>query len=223
MEAKVDFSIGEIFLEIGLLEEARESVERALATFLNIGNRQGESEVLGTLGGIHLAMGDVQLAREYFEQSIQVKGQIGNVVGMLHSQITLARIANLEGRHEDALKQADEVLKQARKRGLRTIELECLTEIMQAKAQLENAESALKVLGPDEDPELLQPLTSPALISFAYKAGEISSQAGSDERAKSILRCRGKVSRAFSTGWTIRNGKTRITKSAKPFWTRIAR
>jgi tetratricopeptide (TPR) repeat protein len=183
MEAKVDFSIGEIFLEIGLYDEAREACERSLSTFLNIGNRQGESEVLGTLGGIQLARGNIQLAREYFERSIQVKREIGNVVGMLHSQITLARIANLEGRHDDALKLAREVLENARKRTLRSIELECMTEIMHAKSQIEGPSGALKILSPNEEPEQLEVTCSPALISFAYKAGELSAQAGDEGRA----------------------------------------
>lgn len=192
MEGKVDYSIGEIFLEVGLFNEARESCERALQIFLTIGNRQGESEVLGTLGGIHLAMGDIQLAREYFERSLQVKIEIGNAVGMLHSEITLARIANLEGRHSEALKTAEEVLEKARKRSLRNLELEALTEIMVAKTQMNGPLEALQVLSPSEEPEQLDVSISPALITFAYKAGEFAFQAGDETRALQYIAISGK-------------------------------
>jgi len=193
MEAKVDFSMGEIFLEVGLLDRARESCESALQTFLTIGNRQGESEVLGTLGGIHLARGDIQIARGYFERSIEVKKAIGNMVGMLHSRITLARIANMEGRHEQAIEIAKEVHESAHKRGLRSIELECLTEIMSAKSQLKDASDALTVLGPDEDPKLLNNNISSALISFAFKAGELAFQAGDEVKALNYIGLSGKI------------------------------
>jgi tetratricopeptide (TPR) repeat protein len=193
MEAKVDFSMGEIYLEVGLLDKARESCENALQIFMTIGNRQGESEVLGTLGGIHLSKGDVQIARGYFERSIEVKQAIGNMVGMLHSKITLARIANMEGRHDEAQKIAAEVHESAKKRGLRSIELECLTEIMVARAQLKNPGAALEILSPNEDPKLLSDSISSALITFAYKAGELAFQAGDEEKALSYIGLSGKI------------------------------
>jgi len=193
MEAKVDFSIGEIFLEVGLIDKARSACERALETFLTIGNRQGESEVLGTLGGIHLARGDIQIAKEYFTRSIEVKKAIGNMLGMLHSRITLARIANLEGRHDEALKIAGEVLESARRRKLRSIELECLTEIMVARSQIENPSGALAVLGSEEEPSELGDQASPALVTFAYKAGELSFQAGDESRALKYIALSGKI------------------------------
>ena len=193
MEAKVDFSIGEIFLEVGLLQHAREACERALETFLTIGNRQGESEVLGTLGGIHLARGDIQIAKEYFERSIEVKKAIGNMVGMLHSKITLARIANLEGRHDEAIRLADEVFESARQRNLRSIELECLTEKMVAKSQLEGPSEALSILSPEEEPRNLEASISSALISFSYKAGELSFQVGDEDRALRYIGLSGKI------------------------------
>ncbi len=193
MEAKVDFSIGEIFLEVGLLDKARESCERALETFMTIGNRQGESEVLGTLGGIHLAKGDIQIAKEYFERSIEVKKAIGNVVGMLHSRITLARISNMEGRHEEALRLAREVLESAKYRNLRSIELECLTEIMVAQSQLQSPTEALNVLGPEEEPAHLSAGISSALVTFAYKAAELSFQVGDEDRALKYIALSGKI------------------------------
>ncbi len=193
MEAKVDFSMGEIFLEVGLLDKAREFCERALETFLTIGNRQGESEVLGTLGGIHLSTGDIQIAREYFERSIEVKKAIGNMVGMLHSQITLARIANMEGRHEESIILAQEVLETARSKNQRSIELECLTEIMVARAQLENPATALDILSPDEEPDKLTSNISSALITFAYKVGELAFQAGDENRALEYIELSGGI------------------------------
>jgi tetratricopeptide (TPR) repeat protein len=193
IEGKVDFSIGEIYLEVGLFDEARESCERALETFLTIGNRQGESEVLGTLGGIHIATGDLQLAREYFERSLEVKRHIGNIVGILHSQITLARISNMEGRHEDAVKQAESVLKVARERGHRSIELECLTEMMHARAHIDGAAQALTLLSSKENAEEIVPRPSAALVSFSYKVGEISFQAGDENRALKYIAIAGKI------------------------------
>jgi len=193
MEAKVDFSIGEIYLEVGLFDKAREACEAALETFITIGNRQGESEVLGTLGGVHLAKGDIQISREYFEKSIEVKKAIGNTVGMMHSQITLARIANMEGRHEEGLRLAQEVLENARTRNQKSIELECLTEIMVAKAHLENPQSALKMISDDINPKSLNNGISAALITFAYKAGEIAFQAGDEEKALDYIGLSGKI------------------------------
>jgi tetratricopeptide (TPR) repeat protein/tRNA A-37 threonylcarbamoyl transferase component Bud32 len=183
MEARVDHSIAEILLEVGLLEEAKESCEYALSGFMGVGNTQGESDVLGTLGRIHLAMGDTQLAREYSERCAEAERQSGNMLGMLRSQATLARIANMEGNYSNAVKVAGETLKEARERRLRSIELECLTEIMQARAQMEGASRIFEVLGPEEDPDCLDPSSSPATISFAYKAGELSLQAGDVNRA----------------------------------------
>jgi len=193
MEAKVDFSMGEIYLEIGLMDKARAACERALATFMTIGNRQGESEVLGTLGGIHLAKGDIQIAKGYFERSIEVKKAINNMVGMLHSQITLAKIANMEGRHPEALELAEQVLETAQGKKLRSIELECLTEIMSARASLDSPTEALDLLGPDEEPAKLSSMISSALITFAYKAGELAFQAGDEERALSYIELSGKI------------------------------
>jgi tetratricopeptide (TPR) repeat protein/tRNA A-37 threonylcarbamoyl transferase component Bud32 len=192
MEAKVDFTLGEIYLEIGLLDRARTSCENSLSTFVTIGNRQGECEVLGVLGSIHLSLENIQIAREYFERSIEVRRAIGNTVGLLQSRITLARITNMEGRHDEALKLSQEVLKNVRARKNRGIELECLTEILIAKSQINSAKEALYILGPDENPEELK-LDSPSLISFAFKVGELAFQAGDENKALKYIALSGRM------------------------------
>ncbi len=193
IEGKVDLSIGEIYYEIGLFNKAKEACERALTTFVTIGNRQGESEVLGTLGGIHLSVGDIQIAKEYFEKSLEVKRAIGNIVGMLHSQITLAKIANLEGRHEEALRLAQQVLADARKREQRSIELESLTEIMHSHTKLDGPEKALRVLGPGQEPDQLKNVSPSAVITFAYKVGELAFQTGDESRALRYIGLAGRI------------------------------
>jgi tetratricopeptide (TPR) repeat protein len=193
IEGKVDLSIGEIYYEIGLLDEAREACERALNTFITIGNRQGESEVLGTLGGVHLYLGDIQIAKGYFEQSLDVKRAIGNMVGMLHSQVTLARIANMEGRHEEALYLAEQVLEGAKERDLKAIELEALSEIMQAKSKIESPTRALKLLTSQHEPEKLKAVSPSVAVTFAYKVGELAFQAGDEARALKYIGLAGRT------------------------------
>ena len=192
MEAKVDFTLGEIYLEIGLLDKAVESCESALSTYITIGNRQGESDVLAMLGSVHLAMDNIQIAREYFERSIEVRKAVGNKIGILQSQITLARIANLEGRHAEALKLTQEIMKDVHVRKNRSLELECLTEVLVARSQIDSAEEALHILGPDEEPAELK-IDSRTLIPFAFKVGELAFQAGDENKALKYIALSGKM------------------------------
>jgi tetratricopeptide (TPR) repeat protein len=192
MEAKVDFTLGEIYLEIGLLHKAVSSCESALSTFITIGNRQGESDVLAMLGSIHLAMENIQIAREYFERAIEVKKTIGNKIGILQSQITLARIANLEGRHAEALKLTQDIMKDPHVRKNRSLELECLTEVLVARSQIESAEEALHILGPDEEPDELSH-DSKSMIQFAFKVGELAFLAGDEGKALKYIELSGKM------------------------------
>ncbi len=193
IEGKVDLSIGEIYYEIGLLHEAKDACESALNTFLTIGNRQGESEALGTLGGIHLYLGDIQIAKGYFEQSLDVKRTIGNIVGMLHSQVTLARIANMEGRQEEAIYLAEQVLEGAKERDNKAIALEAVTEILHAKSKTESPTKALKLLTQQFEPENLVGINPSVLVTFAYKVGEISFTAGDEARALKYIGLAGRL------------------------------
>jgi tetratricopeptide (TPR) repeat protein len=192
MEARVESSIGIILLEVGLVDEARETCDRALSIFHNIGNQKGACEVLDTLAKIHLAKGEDQLSREYTERSMDMKRELGDKSGVLSTQLNIARIANRQARYREALEIAKEVLSGARDAHLKSLELECLVEIMQAKAQMSGPVVALAVLSSDESPDQLAGITSPSVIDFASKVGELSLLAGDERMAARYIIFSGK-------------------------------
>ena len=54
-------------------------------------------------------------------------------------------------------------------------------------------DEALRMLGPDEAPDSLESGTSSALITFAYKVGELAFQAGDEDKALDYIGLSGKI------------------------------
>lgn len=74
--------LGDLYLEVGLYTEARQSYERALAGYYTLGQKDGEAHVLAGLGLAYRGNRDDATARDYLEQALRLYQAIGDTDGV---------------------------------------------------------------------------------------------------------------------------------------------
>lgn len=87
----------------GRIGEALMHLERALELFRNLGEPLGEAIVLYNLGEVHASIGAFDQAKEYLDAYLEKSARIRNRLAFVYGNLTLGRIAHVEGNPERAL------------------------------------------------------------------------------------------------------------------------
>lgn len=94
---------GLLHYEANELPEALQSWEQALALYRQIGQKNGESIALGSLGLVYDSLGDYQRAIEHYEQSLALARELDNRQGAAVSLSNLAITYEKMGNYDRAL------------------------------------------------------------------------------------------------------------------------
>jgi tetratricopeptide (TPR) repeat protein len=119
-------SLANVDMLLGRFKRAHELLERARALSREIGMRREEAAATRVLGEIAVEKGDFDGARELLEESVRVFDEIGEGEGALTTRVALGRLAWIVGREEDAVRELDAALAEARTIGDRSQELTAL-------------------------------------------------------------------------------------------------
>ena len=76
--ARVSHGLGVLLQQLGELDTALRLLERSLAIWRDLGNRDEQARELNSLGTTHLLLGDPDAARSMLEDSIAIAREIGN-------------------------------------------------------------------------------------------------------------------------------------------------
>jgi tetratricopeptide (TPR) repeat protein len=98
----------------GLTSEAVEKAREVLTVFERLKNPSGELEVRNYLGIAYMHCGQLELAKKYLRESIEIAGRIGDHVGLCWGHIYLSIILDEEGFSESSLIEAEKAKKFAR-------------------------------------------------------------------------------------------------------------
>jgi tetratricopeptide (TPR) repeat protein len=85
-------SIGEIHLEQGQYDEAREWLSKALSMALEMNDLETEGQVRGLLGRMFLEKGEYEEARTYLEEALRMAQEINDKVSELAHHRCLGRL-----------------------------------------------------------------------------------------------------------------------------------
>ena len=105
--------LGQLYSVLGKSDESLQYAGKALDIFRQAGDRRGEMESYLTLGSLYSDIGDLTSAQNFTEQSIKIAGEL-KMGTARHNQL-LAVINSSLGKYEDALRNQEAALEDARK------------------------------------------------------------------------------------------------------------
>jgi tetratricopeptide (TPR) repeat protein len=94
-------NIGNLFVQMGDLEKARQSFERALAVHRATGYRHGELYAIAGIGDVLFSQGDVPGARRQYENALAVSNELQDDNFAAEAEVALAGVALVEKRYAD--------------------------------------------------------------------------------------------------------------------------
>jgi serine/threonine protein kinase/Tfp pilus assembly protein PilF len=140
--ASARFKLGIVRINQGKLDEALGEMEQALQLYKDLGNREGEANVLNAIGVVHNRRSEFEKAIEYYQRSIDIKQELGDKRGIAASLGNLGLVYELMGRRDQALEVLERSLEIKReigdKRGISTA-LNKIGLIYQSQGRFEEA------------------------------------------------------------------------------------
>ncbi len=94
--------LGRVYNSMGDVENARRCYLRVLDTSREVGDRVNEGHALNNLGTLEYLFGDITLSAQYFEKSMDLAEETGNVRGTITPATNIALAMQYLGRYDDA-------------------------------------------------------------------------------------------------------------------------
>jgi predicted ATPase/class 3 adenylate cyclase len=110
LRARPMYALGVLLDQRGEPERAAELVQRSLAVFRELGDRESVARALNSLGGIKRALGELESARSLLEESIGVRRELGDEPGTAGALTNLGSVAFEQGDFEEAEARLTEAL-----------------------------------------------------------------------------------------------------------------
>ena len=99
-----------MFESLGEYIKAKEYFEKALAIKIQIGDKQGEATLYGSLGAVFQALGEYDKAIEYLEKAFPIRIQIGDKQGIARNYGSLGNVFISRGKYDKAKEYLEKAL-----------------------------------------------------------------------------------------------------------------
>lgn len=106
-------ALAQLYSVIGKLDKSLQYSGKALAIFKQAGESKGEMESYIALGSVYSDLGDMATAENFIQQSIKLAEE--NKSGTARQYQLLAGINSAEGKYEDALRNQEKAIQEAKK------------------------------------------------------------------------------------------------------------
>lgn len=135
--------IGMLKLETGLLEEARQNINRTLKIYTDNNSKLGLSNVYTNLGIIEYTFGNYVLAEEYFRNSLEIKEETKNILGMprVYEYLGLSQIKN--GKKTEGFSNIQLALDMALKNNQKKVEYDIYSQLSEIYLSLNDLKNAV--------------------------------------------------------------------------------
>lgn len=110
LRARIIHRIGVANYNLGKYEQSIQQHKQAFDLALDLGHLVLQAQTLGGLGSTALAMGDVEIAQRYYEQSRDASQASGQVIEQTNAEFNLALILAQRGEFRQAITFAERVL-----------------------------------------------------------------------------------------------------------------
>jgi len=182
---------GKALILAGRGDEAKNSLEEALALSRALKNDGMVAQSLGWQGDGFLYGGDINSAHSLYEQALQAALRSKEPDKILIAKTNLAKIAVQERRAQGAIAQLRPVIRQADESGLKYISTECsifLAEAMMQKRDYRGAQEELQRALSRTDKLGLQPLSARARFLLATIARQTGKDKDAQDSYRTVLR-----------------------------------
>ncbi len=157
LNADARFRLGDVYLRLSELPEARAKYEEALPLYRAIGARLGEANCIKSLGDVHVALSELPEARAKYEEALPLYRAIGEKLGEANCIKSLGDVHVRLSELTDARARYEEALPLYRAIGARLGEANCisslgdvhvrLSELPDARARYEEALPLYRAIG----------------------------------------------------------------------------
>jgi tetratricopeptide (TPR) repeat protein len=180
--AYLDQYLGIVDLREGLLEEARQRLERSRRSFRAQRDRTGEAEAMGNLAMVHGSLGQHDRERSLLGKVLEILEQVGDVgyLLILHNNLGYAELR--AGNYEDALQHHQRLIELARRIDHRPWQgaglvgvaetLLALGRLEEARGRAESAQALLADLPSGSGPSIELAMCQRVLGEIALAAGD---------------------------------------------------
>lgn len=142
LAARAEYAQAWAALNLGEMDDALRLTKDALAAYVAVNDRNGQSSMLRNLGTIRLMQGDLSAALGYYQDSLKLARQVGNRYGEGAGINQIATVLERQGKHSEALEQYQKTLAIMREVGNRfaeSIALNNIANILWAQGNLDAA------------------------------------------------------------------------------------
>ncbi len=105
-EGQIIYGISNCQLEMSRLNEAMSSFQRALKIYTDLNDQSRIGIILARLGFIHRRLGELDKAAEYYERSMAIHKQLGNLGSYAAALSDRSNVYRLQGKYEEALRKS---------------------------------------------------------------------------------------------------------------------
>ena len=182
LAARAQYAQAWAALNMGNMSDAVKFAEEARAVYVSAGDRNGEANLLRTLGTVHLMQGDLSAALKFYEDSLRLANQVGNRYSEAAALNQIATTLYRQGKHDEALDRYQKALAIVREVGNKAAEATAVNNIANifwAKGDLTSARDSYE-----------------QAVTIARQLGDRGREAGSTVNIAHILFQKGDIAGA---------------------------
>lgn len=129
LAARAQYAQAWAALNMGEMPAAVKFAEQARDVYVAAGDRNGEANLLRTLGTVHLMQGDLNAALKFYEDSLRLAYQVGNRYSEAAALNQIATTLERQGKHDEALDRYQKALSIVREVGNKSAEATAVNNI----------------------------------------------------------------------------------------------
>ncbi len=140
-------SYGDALIQAGRSDEAQKCLDEAMSLTRELKNDAFVAQILNYQGDVPFIRGDYKSARDLYQRALQTASRAGDRGKVLHCRFDLARLAVKEGHTQAAVKELEELSREADSLGWKYLVAECSVYRAEALMNVKDYARAQQELG----------------------------------------------------------------------------